>query len=94
MNKFDVQLYKDENKLTLEDVLILYPNPTPVSLSLSNCFFHLILSIIQGLSFTIHVYIYIYRYVCLYILHINIYLYAYIQPDKIIKFKRKKTENE
>jgi hypothetical protein len=32
MNKCDKQVYKDKNKLTLDDVIIFLPNPTHVYL--------------------------------------------------------------
>ncbi len=54
MNKCDKQVHKDKNKLTFDDVLILYPNPTHVCLCLP--VFHSVLSTTQGLSFTVHIY--------------------------------------
>jgi len=51
MNKCDKQVYKDKNKLTLDDVIIFLSNPTHVCLCLT--VFHFVLSTIQGLSFVI-----------------------------------------
>jgi hypothetical protein len=59
MNKCDKQVYKDKNKLTLDDVLILVTNPPLVCLCLTHFFFFffLLLSTTQGLPFTVHIFI-------------------------------------